>query len=275
MITMTYFSFLPLVKIDGKTEFNVDSKIVDKIIVNSKEVKFKLNKSQNTKEITMIDFSNKKGFNGIHTFYGSEKIAEYPLELMFSASIDILEDISTQFGVSTLVYNEENLPKEHLIEILYALNDKIYLPFQVRRPSTKTLFSNVFTLTPVTGTLMYPIEMLSDKYEDFIENALLTFIYNVSEPLKWNANPDIKQFIKRLDDLASIITGQIDNIRDRSFQYSRIIVPLIHFANIKKQISKSISIDSISKNTVSYSFNYPVEIKAEDLAYFLSNMIIE
>jgi hypothetical protein len=223
----------------------------------------------------MIEFSNKKGFHGIHTFYGSSDMKNYPIELMNFASVDILEDLSNHFNMHTVLYDAENLPEKHLIEIFYSLRDKIYLPFQVRRPSTRELFLKVFRLVPVTSQLLVPLEMMADQYEDYIDNALLSFIHNVADPIRYTSNVNVSQLIKRIEDLAMIITSQVDNIRNRSFHFNRLILPLVHFAKLKKQISESIVIENITNDNISYSFNYPVEIRAEDLAYFLSNVIME
>ena len=263
-----------MVNIKGKAELKVDSRVVDKIVVNSSEIAFKFRShfSSTQKKITIIYFAN----NGIHEHLGSSTIKNYPLELMNFASTDILEDISSHFNMSTLLFDEENLPDKHLVEIFYGLKDKMYLPFQVRRPSTKDLFLNVFRLVPVTSQLLVPLEMLSGEYEDFIENALLSFIHNVIEPIKFNPkHSDLAFILRRLEDLAIIITTQIDNIKNRSFQFNRLVLPIVHFAKMKKQISESISIDHITNNSISYSFKHPINIEAEDLAYFLSNLIIE
>ena len=118
--------------------------------------------------------------------------------------------------------------------------------------------------------------MMTDQYEDYIDNALLSFLHNVAQPLKYNpTNINFPQFAKRLEDLTTIITSQIDKIRDRSFQFNRLILPIVHYAKLKKDITESIVINNITNNSISYSFKYPAEIKADDLTYFLSVLLVE
>ena len=146
---MTIFSFLPLVKIIGKTEMTVEnSPVVDKIIVNDSIIKFKLKEgSSSLKEFTLMNFNFMPGLNQIH-----DEVENLPLELMFTATIDFLDSFSNKFNLSTILF-EENAP-DNFVEIFLITGDKLFLPFQVRRPSTKTIYSSVFNLMPIRSNLM-------------------------------------------------------------------------------------------------------------------------
>lgn len=269
MDKITYFSFLPLIKIKGKSEFRVESRVAEKIIVSGANIKFKLKPHVSiTKDINMIEFNS----NFIHKFNGSGS-ANYPLELMNFASIDILEDICKQFDLETILFKEKDLNKTHLVELFYSLGKKVYLPFQVRRFSTRDLFQNLFQLVPVTSQLLIPLELMGDQYEDYIDNALASFIHNVFQPMLTSSNLNVAQLVKRIEELTIIINTHVDHIRDRSFQFNRLILPIVHYVKLKKLMSDAIVIDSVSKNSISYSINTTKEIKAEDLAYFLSKYI--
>ncbi len=164
---MSKFSFLPLIKIVGKTEMVVaNSPVVEKIIVNDSYIKFKLKESLARQEITLLDFNIKSGINELH-----DEIEDLPLELIFTTTIDFLDGFSNKFNLSTILFDEAS-PSDNFVETFLFIGDRVYLPFQVRKPSTKTLYSSVFTLLPIKANLMAPIEVLSDQYEDYIENAL-------------------------------------------------------------------------------------------------------
>ena len=270
---MTYFSFLPLIKVTGKTELPIlNSPVLDKLFVSDSQIKFKLKNLENSKDIILVNFDVKPGLH-----YLDDEIENLPLELSFTSTIDFLDGLSTKFDLSTILMDDQ---KENFdfVETFLFFSDKVYLPFQVRRPSTKTLFSSVFTIMPIKSNLMSPIEVMSDQYEDYIENALYSFLLNVSKPLREKEHEELinsRELLKvldRIEDLSQILTGQIDNIRERYRAFSRIMVPLIQLANIKKKISDSISIN-VSKNTISYKLQYPREVSSDDIAEYISNRL--
>lgn len=267
------FSFLPLVKVIGKTEMTVEnSPVVDKIIVNDAVIKFKLKEGSSTlKEFTLVNFSSKPGINQIH-----DEIENLPLELMFTTTIDFLDSFSNKFNLSTILFEENT--SDNFIEIFLLTGDKLFLPFQLRRPSTKTIYSSVFNLMPVKSNLMAPIEVLSDQYEDYIENALYSFLLNVSKPLRekeheeYIKSQELLKVLDRIEDLSQIITGQVDNIHERYRAFSRVIAPLIALANLKKKVSDSIKIE-FAKNTISYNLQYPIELKSDEIAEYIGNKL--
>ena len=271
-VTLVNFSFLPLVKITGKTELPVTSQFIDRIIVNEAEIKFKL-KQSDTKEVKLLDFNVNPGINLLH-----DQIETLPLELMFMTTIDFLEAISAKYKLSTIIFDESIHSELNFVSTFLFLEDKLYLPFQLRRPSTKTIYSSVFNLMPVKSNLMSPIEVLSDQYEDYMENALYSFLLNVSKPYREKEHEEmiksqeLLKVLDRIEDLSQILTGQIDNIRERYRAFSRIIVPLIQLANLKKKISDSI-ISDVSKNSISYHLHYPIEIPSDELATYISNRL--
>ena len=268
---MTQFSFLPLVKVIGKTEIQVNSTMVERVIVTEADIKFKLKHSE-SKEVKLIEFDTKQGIHTLHDDIG------LPIELFSMTTIDFLEAISSKYKLSTILLEESN-SNMNFVEIFSFMGDnKIYLPFQVRKPSTKTLYSSVFNLMPIKSNLMSPIEVLSDQYEDYLENALYSFLLNVSKPYREKEHQELiksQELLKvldRIEDLSQIMTGQIDNIRERYRAFSRIMVPLIQLANIKKKIGDSIQME-FSKNSISYNLKYPIEIPSEELAQFIANRI--
>ena len=177
---MATFSFLPLINIIGKTELEVDSStFVEKIIVNQSGIKFIIKDETKSKEVTLIDLYVKPGINLLH-----EEIPNLPLELMFMTTIDFLDSISTKYKLSTIIFDEKEPSNLDFVEIFLFFGERLHLPFQVRRPSTKTLYSSVYNLIPVRSNLMLPLEALSDQYEDYLENALYSFLLNVSKPLR-------------------------------------------------------------------------------------------
>lgn len=272
--TMSTFSFLPLVKIVGKTELKVESSpTVDKIVVNEKHIKFVLKDQRNQQEVTLIDFNKYPGINQLN-----DQIPSLPLELMFMTTIDFLDGISTKHGLSTIILDEAIYPNPNFAEIFLFFGERLLLPFQIRRPSTRTIYSSVYNLVPVKSSLLNPIETLSDQYEDYLENALYSFLLNVSKPLREREyeemikNQELLKVLDRIEDLSQILTTQIENIRERYRSFSRIIVPLIQLANLKKKISDSVNID-VSKNSISYSLKYPIEISSEELARHVLNKL--
>jgi len=264
------FTFLPLVKITGKSELPVTSQFVDRIVVNEDEIKFKL-KNSATKEIKLLNFNVNPGINFLQ-----DQNAELPLELMFTTTIDFLERISTKYKLSTIIFNESDVSQINFVETFLFLGDKLYLPFQLRRPSTRSIYSSVYSLQPVKSNIMSPIEVLSDQYEDYLENALYSFLLNVSKPHREKEyeemikSQELLKVLDRFEDLSQILSGQIDNIRERYRAFSRIMVPLIQLANLKKKISDSLKLD-VGKNSISYHLNYSVEIPSEDLASYIAN----
>jgi hypothetical protein len=197
---------------------------------------------------------------------------------MFIATIDFLDGISSKFNLSTILFDDSIKNELNFAEIFLFLSDKMYLPFQVRRPSTRTLFSSVFNLIPVKSNLMVPIEVLSDQYEDYLENALYSFLLNVSKPLRETEHQDmiktheLLKVLDRFEDLSQIITTQVDYIRERYRSFSRVIVPLIQLANLKKKISDSIQTE-VTKHSISYTLKYPIEISSDELAEYLLNKL--
>ena len=125
---------------------------------------------------------------------------------------------------------------------------------------------------------MAPIEILSDQYEDYIENALYSFLLNVSKPQRekeheeYVKSQELLKVLDRIEDLSQIITTQLDNVRERYRAFSRVIVPLIQLANMKKKISDSIKVE-VTKNTINYQLLYPAEISSEDLAHYVANKL--
>ncbi len=268
---MTNFVFLPLIKIIGKVELDIiDSPVVEKLIINESLIKFKLKENQLQKELVLMNFNVKPGIHVIH-----DEVENLPLELMFTTTIDFLDSLSIKFGLSSILL-EEPIESLDFVKTFLFFGDKVYLPFQVRKPSTKTIFSSVYNLIPIKSNLMSPIEVLSDQYEDYLENALYSFLLNVSKPLREKEHEDLiksQELLKvldRIEDLSQIMTKQIENIRERYRAFSRIMVPLIQLANLKKKISDSVKLE-YSKNNVSYQLQYPKEIASEELAEFIIN----
>lgn len=271
---MSNFSFLPLFKIIGQTELKVDSStVVENIIVDESGIKFTIKEGNNSKTVTLIDFYVKPGINYLH-----DQIPNLPLELMFMTTIDFLDSISTKYKLSTIIFDGEIKDNSNFIETFLFFGDRLYLPFQVRRPSTKTLYSSVYNLIPVKSNLMLPLEALSDQYEDYLDNALYSFLLNVSKPLREKEHEDmiksqeLLKVLDRIEDLSQILTGQIENIRKRYRSFSRIIVPLIQLANLKKNIFDSIKV-KVEEEKISYSLNYPVEIPSNELATLVLNKL--
>ena len=62
---MVNFSFLPLLKVVGKTELPITSQFVERILVSESEIKFKL-KNSDTKEVKLLEFNVKPGINLLH-----------------------------------------------------------------------------------------------------------------------------------------------------------------------------------------------------------------
>lgn len=268
---MTNFAFLPLMKITGNVELEInDSPVVDKLIVNESQIKFKLKEHDQRGDLVLIDFNVKTGVHVVH-----DEIENLPLELTFTTTIDFLDSLSSRFDLSTVLLDE---PLESLdfVKTFLFFGDKVFLPFQVRKPSTKTIFSSVYNLRPIKANLMSPIEVLSDQYEDYLENALYSFLLNVSKPLREKEYEDmiksqeLLKVLDRIEDLSQIMTKQVDNIRERYRAFSRIMVPLIKLANLKKRVSDSVKLE-YSNSQISYTLQYPKEIASEELAEFIVN----
>lgn len=270
---MSKFSFLPLIKIIGRTEMSVEnSPVVEKIIVDDSQIKFKLKESTNLQEVILLDFNIRPGINELH-----DEIVKLPLELMFTTTIDFLDAFSNKFDLSTVLFDETS-SNNNFVETFLYIGERVYLPFQVRKPSTKTLYSSVFTLLPIRSNLMAPIEVLSDQYEDYIENALYSFLLNVSKPIRekeheeYVKSQELLKVLDRIEDLSQIVTAQLNNVKERYRAFSRVMAPLIASANLKKKISDSIKVE-ITKDAISYQLQYPVEITSNEIAEFIVNRL--
>jgi hypothetical protein len=275
-MNLSYFSWIPNVEVKGSSTQKIESTTLDSIIVNSKSIKIILNeayaqKSQNRIDHDIINFNIKPG---IHSFSQPEE-TQFPLELAYAYSIDLLENLSIQKSYSTIIYS--HLPNS-LVDGLFGLNKKAWLPFLVRRPN-KTLYSSVFLMTPISGNLLTSLEAVSDQYEDYIENALYTFNRNVIKPLQKqeasNSPEDLIRVLDRTEDLYSIIVTQLSNIRDRYRAFSRLIVPLIHYANLKSDLEDSVSFSHDSESSFNYEIKTPLEVESTSIATFLAKKLAD
>jgi len=269
-MSVKYFSWIPNPKITGNSEQKIKSDTLDSVIVNSKFMKIRLASDgeqikKYESEYTIFEFNVKPG---VHSFSQPEDI-EFPLELAYAYSIDLLENISLNNKFSTLLYLKSPIS---LVDALFSLDNRVSLPFLVRRPG-KTLFSAVYQLTSIFGNLLTSLETVSDQYEDYVENALYTFRENVINPLRQQEEStlpdDLIRVLDRAEDLHSIITNQIFNIRERYRAYSRLLVPLIHFAYIKSDLMSSLSVKH-EPNSISYKINTPIELDSASLASFVA-----
>lgn len=276
-MTSNNFSWIPNVKITGSNQQKIDSTTLESINVDSTSVKIILDKNyaQNkgyATEYSIFEFNTKPG---IHIFNQPED-EEFPIELSYAYSIDLLEEISIQNKLSTILYSEQ--PKS-FIGAFFALNNKVSLPFLVRRPD-KTLFSGVYLFTSIYGNLLTSLESVTDQYEDYIENALYTFSENVIQPLQDTQDhtrlpDDLIRVLDRAEDLYSIILDQIVHIRDRYRAYSRLLVPLIHYAYLKSDLESSMTIEYESDSTIKYSIKTPRELESKILASILAEKLAD
>ena len=149
-MSVKYFSWIPNPKIIGNSEQKIQSDTLDSVIVTSEFLKIRLandrdQTSKNESEYTIFEFNVKPG---IHSFSQPEDI-EFPLELAYAYSIDLLENFSLNNKLSTILYMK---PPKSMVDVLFSLDNRVSLPFLVRRPG-KTLFSAVYQLTSILSLI--------------------------------------------------------------------------------------------------------------------------
>lgn len=269
---MKYFSCVPNFEIVGTAEVPVQSAALEKVVVTPELVQVY---HQDGREFKILELGISPG---IHLFHEpSPDAVDFPLELMWAGSIDLLEGVAKKNRCQILLYPKQ---PQSFVDGFYGLNDRAWLPFQVRR-SDKSLYSYVFLLTPVHGNLLVPLETLSDQYEDYIENALQTFVENVVYPLRSGEATDyspevLTRVLDRSEDLAQIVGAQLDYIRERFRSFSRLVVPLIHYANLKSLVQSSVELNhKVEGQAVTYNIKTPLKIDAEPLAQYLSSCLAD
>ena len=176
---------------------------------------------------------------GIHEWIEED----IPLELLWLASIDFLEDIS--FGYKVILYYKNPYGLEDLLNIgMYRL----FLPFHVRA-ANKNIFPNVFQMIPIESNILAPLETVTEQNEDYIRNALATFA-------------SITDKEERYDQLESIIFTELDKIEERFRIFSRIVVPVVHNVAIRKHLEHNIIIKR-KEQQGQYEFSYKPSIKID------------
>ena len=111
----TYFSWLPVVKIKGNHTINLNNGENFQLLVSNESIKVQFPEFTTKETIThtIIEFNV---IPGVHVFNEPLSKIKYPLDLMWTISIDIFEELGKNLGFSTIIFKEK--PKTLIEPIL-------------------------------------------------------------------------------------------------------------------------------------------------------------
>jgi hypothetical protein len=245
------FSFVPPLRIAGEYEDSVQSDIVETIKVAPHELQVSIPQSiadrhNCPRKFRILAFNR----DHIHETVDPEAI---PYEIASLASVELFEDLGKKTN-SYIVLHEEGRPTEGYLRLFFGE----YLLFAVRSPR-KTLYERVFQLLPVSAQLFAQLEQGGDPYEEYIENALLTFRDHVLAPTRVSVEEALEfgttdlqrtevlrgtvvKALGRATDLISIISDQIIATSERARGFTRLVLPFLHSYTIRSILKNYVDI---------------------------------
>lgn len=268
------FSFVPPLRIVGEMKDSVQSDIVESIKVAPHELSVSIPKSIADKHDCPTTFRI-LAFNEDHIH---EKIdpETIPYEIATLSSVELFEKLARKTD-SYVVLHDDDRPAEGYLR--FFLTE--YLPFAVRSPR-KTLYERVFQLLPVTGQLFAHLELGGRPYEEYIENALLTYRDHVLKPTRVSVEDALEfgtadlqrtevlrgtvmKALERADDLITIINEQTIAINERARGFTRLVLPFLHSYTLSSVLKEYAE---FSKSTGRASFRITREKEVPAKAIF-------
>ncbi|MHA2272713.1 MAG: hypothetical protein ACXACI_12685 [Candidatus Hodarchaeales archaeon] len=267
------FSFVPPLRITGEFEDSVQSDIAETIKVAPHELTISIPQAIVDKHDCPPTFRI-FAFNQDHIH---EKIdpETIPYEIASLASVELFDDLARKTNSYVVFHNHER-PTEGYLRLFLGE----FLPFAVRSPR-KTLYERVFQLLPVSGQLFAHLDQGGEPYEEYIENALVTFRDHVIEPTRETVEEalefgiadlqrtevlrgNVMKALDRATDLISIVADQTSAIGERARGFTRLVLPFLHSYTIRSLLS---DYAELTKSTarVALRITQEKEIPAKDI----------
>lgn len=267
------FSFVPPLRIAGEFEDSVQSDIAETIKVAPHELTISIpqpiiDKHDCPTIFRILAFNE----DHIHENIDPETI---PYEIASLASVELFDDLARKTN-SYIVLHDHERPTEGYLRLFLGE----FLPFAVRSPR-KTLYERVFQLLPVSGQLFAHLEQGGEPYEEFIENALVTFRDHVIEPTRKTVEEALEfgiadlqrtevlrgsvvKALNRATDLISIVADQTNAIHERARGFTRLVLPFLHSYTIRSLLSEYAELTK-STARVALRITQEKEIPAKDI----------
>lgn len=275
------FSFIPPIRIVGEYEDSPDSDVAETVKVTPYELKVsvpELIASKHNCPTTFRIFAFNK--DHMHENVDPEIL---PYELMGLSSVEMFEFIAKKIDSYVVFYGEEH-PMEGYLR--FFLGE--YLPFAIRS-ARKTLYERVFQMLPVSGEFFAPLEQSGEPFEEYIENALMTYRDYVLEPTRMSVEEalefgtadlqrtevlrgSVMKALDRVSDLISIVSERLFSISERSRGFTRIVLPLLHSYTLRSHLKDYTEI-YLSSGRISLKIDREKEVPAKTVFEAIQDLL--